>query len=96
MKIGGDDERVKKAVNWLKSVQRDDGGWGEDNDSYETFGKAGLGYKSTAFQTAWALLGLMSAGEAYSASVLKGVNYLFQIVKPHSLNVVIVVLRFFL
>ncbi|RLD21907.1 MAG: squalene--hopene cyclase, partial [Bacteroidetes bacterium] len=52
MKIKSNDERVKKGAAWLKSVQREDGGWGEDNDSFETFGKPGLGYKSAAFQTA--------------------------------------------
>ena len=25
---------VRRAVQWLKSVQRDDGGWGEGNDTY--------------------------------------------------------------
>lgn len=76
LKITGEDPRVQKAAAWLKKVQLENGGWGEDNDSYEFFGEHGLGYKSSAFQTAWALLGLMCAGEASSESVLKGVNYL--------------------
>lgn len=78
LKIKSDDHRIKKAVAWLKSVQRKDGGWGEDNDSYESFGKPGLGYKSSAFQTAWAILGLMSAGEAASESVSKGIDFLLK------------------
>ncbi len=78
LKIKSDDNRIKKAVAWLKSVQRKDGGWGEDNDSYESFGKPGLGYKSSAFQTAWAILGLMSAGEADSESVSKGIDFLLK------------------
>ena len=78
MKIKSNDERVKKGAAWLKSVQREDGGWGEDNDSFETFGKPGLGYKSAAFQTAWAVLGLISAGEVSSESVLRGVNFLLR------------------
>jgi len=78
LKIKSDDGRIKKAVAWLKSVQRKDGGWGEDNDSYESFGKPGLGYKSSAFQTAWAILGLMSAGEAASESVSKGIGFLLK------------------
>lgn len=78
LKIKSDDGRIKKAVAWLKSVQRKDGGWGEDNDSYESFGKPGLGYKSSAFQTAWAILGLMSAGEATSESVSKGIGFLLK------------------
>lgn len=78
LKIKSDDGRIKKAVAWLKSVQRKDGGWGEDNDSYESFGKPGLGYKSSAYQTAWAVLGLMSAGEATSESVSKGIGFLLE------------------
>jgi squalene-hopene/tetraprenyl-beta-curcumene cyclase len=78
MKIKSDDDRVKKGAAWLKSVQREDGGWGEDNDSYETYGKPGLGCKSVAFQTAWAVLGLISAGEASSNSVSRGVDFLLR------------------
>lgn len=78
LKIKSDDRRIKKAATWLKSVQREDGGWGEDNDSYESFGKSGLGYKSTAFQTAWAILGLMSAGETSSESVSRGIDFLLK------------------
>ena len=73
-----DDKIVKKGADWLKSVQREDGGWGEDNDSYESFGKPGLGYKSTSCQTAWAILGLISAGEVSSTNVSKGVEFLLR------------------
>ena len=76
MKIKGDDERVKRGAAWLKSVQREDGGWGESNDSYENYGKPGMGYKSTISQTAWAVLGLICAGEVSSASVSRGVDFL--------------------
>ena len=78
MKIKGDDERVKRGANWLKSVQREDGGWGEDNDSYETYGKPGMGYKSTIAQTAWGILGLISAGEVASTNVSRGVDFLLK------------------
>ena len=76
MDISIDDERIRKSVKWLKSVQCENGGWGESNDSYESYGKAGVGDNSTAFQTAWATMGLMSAGESSSESVTKGMNYL--------------------
>ena len=66
---------VRRAVQWLKSVQREDGGWGESNDSYLDPKLAEL-ETSTAFQTAWALLGLMAAGEVKSESVRRGINYL--------------------
>ncbi len=78
MKIKNDDERVKKAAAWIKSVQREDGGWGEDNDSYESFGKPGRGFKSASFQTAWAILGLISAGEVSTDSVSRGVDFLLR------------------
>ncbi len=70
------DAMVQKAAEWLKSVQRSDGGWGENHDTYTDPRKAGQGQKSTAFQTAWALLGLMAAGEADSPAVQQGVDFL--------------------
>ncbi len=70
---------VRRAVKWLESVQRTDGGWGETNDSYLDAQLAGqLPETSTAFQTAWAVLGLMAAGEVNSVSVRRGINYLLR------------------
>jgi squalene-hopene/tetraprenyl-beta-curcumene cyclase len=66
---------VKQAVTWLKSRQNIDGGWGETCESYHDPSLAGIG-ESTASQTGWALLGLMAAGEAKSATVVRGVQYL--------------------
>nr|VFK15166.1 MAG: squalene-hopene/tetraprenyl-beta-curcumene cyclase [Candidatus Kentron sp. LFY] len=71
-----DHPMIKRAVAWLKSKQNKDGGWGESNDSYETNTLAGIGERSTAFQTAWALLGLMAAGEVNSLEVKQGMEYL--------------------
>nr|VFJ43620.1 MAG: squalene-hopene/tetraprenyl-beta-curcumene cyclase [Candidatus Kentron sp. DK] len=67
---------IRQAVSWLFSTQNEDGGWGETNDSYEDANLAGKGRRSTAFQTAWALLGLMAAGEAESSAVRRGIEYL--------------------
>ncbi|MCC7136580.1 MAG: squalene--hopene cyclase [Nitrosomonas sp.] len=75
-KIEPGHEAVRRAVQWLKSVQRSDGGWGESNDSYLDPGLAGQMQESTSFQTAWALLGLMAAGEADSQAVRDGIHYL--------------------
>lgn len=75
-KMGHDHEAVRRAVQWLKSVQRPDGGWGESNDSYIDPGLAGQMQESTSFQTAWALLGLMAAGETDSRAVRDGIRYL--------------------
>ena len=66
---------VRRAVRWLKDVQNADGGWGESCLSYDDPAAAGVG-PSTASQTAWALLGLLAAGEAESAGVRAGVAYL--------------------
>lgn len=76
--VPNDDPRVRRAVSWLQSVQNPDGGWGEDNDSYAFEETRGLGYRSSAFQTAWALIALMSAGETDSDSVARGVCYLLK------------------
>ena len=67
--------RCARAVDWLVAVQRDDGGWGEDEESY---GDAPHGrYKeSTPSQTAWAVLGLMAAGAVDHPAVARGVAYL--------------------
>lgn len=75
--IAQDDPMVRRAVEWLTSVQRDDGGWGEDEESY---GNAPHGrYKqSVPSQTAWALLGLMAAGEARHPAVARGIAWLMR------------------
>ncbi len=73
------DPMVRKAVRWLKSVQREDGGWGEDNLSYHDERKYRGRYAfSTAFQTAWAVIGLLSAGEAQAPETRAGVNFLLR------------------
>lgn len=66
---------IRRAVNWLKSKQNIDGGWGETCESYHDRSLAGVG-ESTASQTGWALLALMAAGEARSTAVAKGIRYL--------------------
>jgi squalene-hopene/tetraprenyl-beta-curcumene cyclase len=72
------DPMYTKAVAWLKSVQRADGGWGEDNYSYHDESFSGKYKFSTAFQTAWALLGLMAAGEAHSKEVKAGIDFILR------------------
>lgn len=69
---------IRRAVQWLKSIQREDGGWGETNDTYFDEQLAGRFETSTAFQTAWAVLGLMAAGEVNSQSVRAGMDYLLR------------------
>lgn len=74
--LGADHPMVARAAGWLKSIQNADGGWGESCDSYALDRKGHEPAASTASQTAWALLGLMAVGEAKSAQVARGVQWL--------------------
>ena len=67
---------VRRAVNWLLVRQRGDGGWGEDGRSYWDRAPRGEARESTPSQTAWALLGLMAAGEIDNPAVERGIRYL--------------------
>ena len=62
----------RKAVDWLISIQNPDGGWGEDGTSYKLDYRGYEPAPSTASQTAWALLGLMAAGEVDHPAVDAG------------------------
>lgn len=66
---------IKKSINWLKSKQNMDGGWGESCESYYDRSLMGCG-PSTASQTAWAVLALLAAGEVTSKAAERGIQYL--------------------
>jgi len=66
---------IRKAVGFLKSWQRPDGGWGEDCATYWQEDRGTI-KASTASQTAWALLGLMAAGEVECEAVSRGIGFL--------------------
>lgn len=66
---------VRRAVAWLESRQRPDGGWGEDCATYWAE-RRDESKASTAAQTAWAVLGLMAAGEVDSDAVHRGIAFL--------------------
>ncbi len=70
-----DAPHIRKAVEWLKSCQREDGGWGEDCASYWE-GRRDEAKTSTPSQTAWAVLALMAAGEAAGDHVARGIGHL--------------------
>src|SRR6267154_1177505 len=70
------DPMIRKAVDWLLSIQNRDGGWGEDAVSYRLDYRGFEDAPSTSSQTAWALLGLMAAGEVRNPAVARGVEYL--------------------
>ncbi|MFF0624008.1 squalene--hopene cyclase [Streptomyces sp. NPDC004296] len=73
---------VRRAVGWLERVQNDDGGWGEDQRSYQDRKEwAGRG-ASTASQTAWALMALLAAGERDGEAVRRGVRWLVETQLP--------------
>jgi squalene-hopene/tetraprenyl-beta-curcumene cyclase len=76
--IGGEDAAVQRAVEWLRSRQNADGGWGESNDSYFPASGPRPSMASTPYQSAWALLGLMAAGETASETVRRGIEYLMR------------------
>ena len=76
-----EDPAVRRAVDWLVSVQREDGGWGEDEESYAD-ASPGLYKEPTPSQTAWAVLGLMAAGEAENPAVARGIAYLARTQRP--------------
>jgi squalene-hopene/tetraprenyl-beta-curcumene cyclase len=65
---------IARGAEWLKSVQNKDGGWGESCKGYETLQFEQ--HASTPSQTAWAVIGLVAAGEAESEAARKGVEWL--------------------
>jgi squalene-hopene/tetraprenyl-beta-curcumene cyclase len=82
--VHADDPAVRRAVDWLLTRQNSDGGWGETNDSYLK-GSRGRRVASTPYHTAWALLGLLAAGEAHSDGARRAVNHLLRSQEPDGL-----------
>ena len=68
---------VRRAVDFLYAHQNPDGGWGEDGATYWEERRYEC-KASAASQTAWALMGLMAAGEVGDARVQKGVDFLLK------------------
>jgi len=67
---------VRDAVKWLIAHQLDDGGWGESGESYYDEDRRMAAKASTASQTAWAVLGLMAAGDLEHPAVRRGIEFL--------------------
>jgi squalene-hopene/tetraprenyl-beta-curcumene cyclase len=70
-----DSPPIKRAAAWLRSIQNSDGGWGETCGTYDDPTLRGIG-ASTASQTAWALIGLLAAGDGHNSRVQAGVEFI--------------------
>jgi squalene-hopene/tetraprenyl-beta-curcumene cyclase len=81
MGVWNHEPQIQQAAEWIRSVQNSDGGWGESCASYDDPTLRGIGV-STASQTAWAILGLLAAGDTRSDSVAKGIRWLLQHQNP--------------
>jgi squalene-hopene/tetraprenyl-beta-curcumene cyclase len=68
---------MKRAVDWLQSVQQGDGGFGESIASYDEPALMGQG-ETTASQTAWGLLGLLTVLPPDDPAVQRAVDYLIE------------------
>lgn len=77
MGVWNHEPQIQQAAEWIRMVQNADGGWGESCASYDNPTLRGIGV-STASQTAWAILGLLAAGDTRSDSVAKGIRWLLQ------------------
>jgi len=80
MGVDSHEPYIQQAAEWLRMVQNPDGGWGETCDSYDDPTTKGVG-PSTPSQTAWAVLGLLAAGDTRSESLVRGIAYLLKMQK---------------
>jgi squalene-hopene/tetraprenyl-beta-curcumene cyclase len=67
----------QRAVDWLRSVQNPDGGFGESILSYYDAAQKGKG-KSTPSQTAWGLIGLLAVVGTNDPAVERAVAWLVE------------------
>ena len=72
---------ILRARDWLESVQREDGGWGERCDTYDDPVFKGQG-PSTASQTAWAVMGLCAFDDPFRPAIQNGIGYLVRTQNP--------------
>ncbi|HTC32271.1 MAG TPA: squalene--hopene cyclase [Bryobacteraceae bacterium] len=67
---------VQRGLEWVRSIQNFDGGWGESCESYKL--KSFVPAASTPSQTAWAVLALLAGGDTTSSSLNDGIDYLIR------------------
>ncbi len=70
-------EYCRRAVAWLRAVQKADGGFGESLASYQDPKLKGQG-NGTASQTAWALIGLLAAVDPSDPAISRSVSFLLE------------------
>jgi squalene-hopene/tetraprenyl-beta-curcumene cyclase len=81
--VPSDHPAVLKAIRWLDSVQREDGGFGEDIRSYGDRAWRGRASFATPSQTGWALLAHVAAGNAEGRGAKKAADYLCAVQLPN-------------
>ena len=72
---------LQKAADWLRSVQKPDGSFGETAESYDDPSLKGRG-QSTPSQTAWGAMGLLAASGPRDPAVEKALHWLVRHQKP--------------
>ncbi len=73
--VGHHESSMRRAAAFLLRTQREEGGWGEDNESYGD-SPAGLYDRSNPAQTAWGVLGVRAGGVAANPAVARGIAWL--------------------
>jgi squalene-hopene/tetraprenyl-beta-curcumene cyclase len=68
---------IQRGADWLRSVQKPDGSFGESCFSYHDPSHKGRG-ESTASQTAWGAMGLMAATGPNDPGVRKAIDWLIE------------------
>ncbi len=79
LQAAGENDReayIQRALEWVRSIQNFDGGWGESCASYDNNCYASA--PSTPSQTAWAILALLAGGDTTSTSLSDGIDYLIK------------------
>jgi squalene-hopene/tetraprenyl-beta-curcumene cyclase len=68
---------IQRAADWLRSVQKPDGSFGETCRSYDDPSLIGKG-ESTASQTAWGAMGLLAAAGPSDPCVKRAIEWLIE------------------
>lgn len=72
---------IQRAGDWLKSVQHEDGSFGESAHTYEDPDTKGQG-PSTASQTSWGAMALMAIYGPEDPDVIRAINWLRETQRP--------------